>query len=108
SRLSISNPMAVMDIRIIKKSVLSRHGVGLFSIIRDEIYFLPKFFEYYRQLGVNDFLIYDDRSADGSTEFLVSQPDCTVLSGPYTYDSAFGVTPFGLPKKLFDHTKEVL
>jgi glycosyl transferase family 2 len=100
--------MAVMDIKIIKKSALSRNGIGLFSIIRDEIYFLPKFFEYYRQLGVNDFLIYDDRSADGSTEFLVSQSDCTVLSGPYAYDTAFGVTPFGLPKKLFDHTKEVL
>jgi hypothetical protein len=106
--LSISSQSHSMDIKIIRKRTISQNGIGLFAIIRDEMYFLPRFFEYYRQLGVNDFVIYDDRSTDGSTEFLVSQPDCTVLSGPYTYDTAFGVTPFGLPKKLFDHTKEVL
>jgi hypothetical protein len=106
--LSNSSQSHSMDIKIIKKQPISQSGIGLFAIIRDEMYFLPRFFEYYRKLGVNDFVIYDDRSADGSTEFLVSQPDCTVLSGPYTYDTSFGVTPFGLPKKLFDHTKEVL
>jgi hypothetical protein len=83
-------------------------GVGLFSIIRDEIYFLPKFLTHYRNLGVTEFLIYDDRSVDGSTDFLVAQPDCTVVTGPYTFSSVFGTTPFGFPKRLDDHAKEVL
>jgi hypothetical protein len=83
-------------------------GVGLFSIVRDEIYFLPKFLTHYRNLGVTEFLIYDDRSVDGSADFLVAQPDCTVVTGPYTFSSTFGTTPFGFPKRLDDHAKEVL
>jgi hypothetical protein len=57
----------------------------------------------YRQLGVEDFLIYDDRSVDGSTDFLLEQSDCTVVTGPYEFDSNFGVTPRGSPKRLRLH-----
>ena len=97
-----------MKIKILKKNLAHPRGIALFSIIRDEMYFLPRFFAHYRQLGVDDFLIYDDRSIDGSTDFLIAQSDCTVLTGSYKYDSNFGVTPFGLPKRLVDHAKEVL
>jgi Glycosyl transferase family 2 len=97
-----------MEIKILKKNRAHPRGIALFSIIRDEMYFLPRFFAHYRQLGVDDFLIYDDRSVDGSTDFLVEQSDCTVLTGPYKFDGNFGVNPLGRPKRLSDYTKEAL
>jgi hypothetical protein len=75
-------------------------------MVRDELYFLPRFFDHYRKLGVTEFVVYDDRSIDGTRDYLVSQPDCTVITGPYAFDSDFGVTPLGLPKKFFDYAKE--
>jgi len=60
-------------------------GIAVFSIIRNEIYFLPAFFDHYRKLGASRFLILDDGSSDGSREFLESQPDCIVLSAPYGF-----------------------
>ncbi len=97
-----------MDLTFLKKGPRNEQGIGLFSMVRDELYFLPRFFEHYRTLGVTDFVIYDDRSADGTTEYLVAQPDCTVVTGPYRFDTTFGVMPTGLPKKFFDYVKEVL
>ena len=97
-----------MDLTFLKKGPRNEQGIGLFSMVRDELYFLPRFFEHYRTLGVTDFAIYDDRSADGTTEYLVAQPDCTVVTGPYRFDTTFGVMPTGLPKKFFDYVKEVL
>jgi hypothetical protein len=96
-----------MELTFLRRSQTTG-GIGLFAIIRDELYFLPRFLAHYRKLGVTEFLIYDDRSVDGSTELLVAQPDCTVVTGPYNFSTAFGTTPFGLPKRLDDHAKEVL
>ena len=97
-----------MDLTFLKKGPRNEQGIGLFSMVRDELYFLPRFFQHYRALGVTDFVIYDDRSADGTTEYLVAQPDCTVVTGPYRFDTTFGVMPTGLPKKFFDYVKEIL
>jgi Glycosyl transferase family 2 len=97
-----------MEIKILKKNLAHPKGIALFSIIRDEMYFLPRFFAHYRQLGVDDFLIYDDRSVDGSTDFLVEQPDCTVLTGPYKFDNNFGINWLGRAKSLIEYSKEVL
>jgi hypothetical protein len=96
-----------MDLTFLRRSRPSA-GIGLFAIIRDELYFLPRFLAHYRNLGVTEFVIYDDRSVDGSTEFLVAQPDCTVVTGPYTFNTTFGTTPFGFPKRLDDYAKEAL
>lgn len=60
-------------------------GVSLFSIIRNEIYFLPAFFDHYRKLGVSRFLVLDDGSTDGSRAFLEAQPDCVLLSAPFGF-----------------------
>lgn len=57
----------------------------LFSIFRDEMYFCAAFFDHYRSIGVEQFLIVDDRSTDGTSEFLRSQPDCVVLKSTYAF-----------------------
>jgi hypothetical protein len=60
--------------------------VNLYAIVRDEMFFLDAFLDHYRQLGVDQFLILDDSSSDGTREFLSAQPDCLVLSS----DLGFG------------------
>lgn len=60
--------------------------IKIYSIMRNERFFLEAFFDHYRALGVEQFLILDDGSADGSVEFLRAQQDCVLLSS----DLAFG------------------
>ena len=55
------------------------------SVIHNEKKRLPFFLEYYRNLGVNHFLFVDHESADGTAEYLASQPDCSswLMRGSY-------------------------
>ncbi len=43
--------------------------------LRDERVRLPWFLHYYRAMGVRHFLMVDNASTDGSTEYLRNQPD---------------------------------
>ena len=61
--------------------------VTVYSIMRNERFFLDAFFNHYRALGVGQFLILDDGSEDGSVEFFKAQPDCVLLSSPLKYGS---------------------
>ena len=63
-----------------------------FLCIRNESVRLPAVLEYYRQAGVDWFFVIDNDSTDGSTEFLLSQPDCSVFSTRSSFaDSNFGM-----------------
>lgn len=57
----------------------------LYSVIKNEIFFLPAFLKHYRGLGVNQFLFLDDNSDDGSLEFLLAQEDCIILKADYHF-----------------------
>jgi hypothetical protein len=57
----------------------------LFAVFRDEMFFCPAFFEHYRRLGVEQFLIIDDQSVDGTRDFLSAQPDCVLLACDYRF-----------------------
>lgn len=57
----------------------SRPGdVLLFACLRNERIRLPYFLDYYRRLGVGHFLIVDNGSDDGSTEYLVGHDDVSL------------------------------
>ena len=63
-----------------------------FSTLRNEMVRLPYFLSYYRDLGVNHFLIVDNGSEDGSSAYLAKQPDVSVWNTNASYKSAhFGV-----------------
>jgi Glycosyl transferase family 2 len=53
--------------------------VLLFLVARNEIAKLPYFLFYYRNLGIGRFFVVDDKSDDGSREFLLHQRDCHVF-----------------------------
>jgi hypothetical protein len=64
----------------------------LFSTLRNERVRLPYFLDYYRNLGVNHFLIVDNDSQDGSREYLESQGDVSLWHSAHSYKRArFGV-----------------
>jgi len=54
--------------------------INLCAVMRDEMFLLPAFFDHYRNIGVQQFIILDDGSVDGTHEFLRSQPDCVLLA----------------------------
>jgi len=63
-----------------------------FSTLRNEVVRLPFFLNYYREMGINQFLIVDNGSTDGSLDYLASQPDVSVWSTTASYKRArFGV-----------------
>jgi len=66
--------------------------VLLFSTLRDEYVRLPYFLQYYRDLGIAHFLIVDNDSSDGGTEYLARQPDVSLWTTRASYKRArFGV-----------------
>jgi hypothetical protein len=56
-----------------------------FAIVKNEMYFVRSFLDHHRQLGVDQFIILDDRSTDGTRELLVAQPDCLVIESPFAF-----------------------
>ena len=74
------------DLRILAGSDVDPSGFTLLAILRNEMYFLPAFLSHYRKLGVQRFVFLDDRSDDGSFEFLVQQSDTVVVGS----DRRFG------------------
>src|SRR5579862_5245369 len=89
-----------LTLRIVKAVPATPAGPAVFAIVRDEDYFLPFFFEHYRRLGVELFVIYDDRSGPASVEFLMTQPDCAVLRSDHAFGDTFGKDVFGAERRL--------
>ena len=64
----------------------------LFSTLRNELVRLPYFLRYYRELGINHFLIVDNGSDDGSDALLAAQADVSLWRTTAGYKaSRFGV-----------------
>lgn len=62
--------------------------IVLVSNCRNELQRLPYFLEYYRRLGVDRFLIIDNNSDDGTTEYLKAQPDVEYFFTDASYRGA--------------------
>ena len=56
-----------------------REPILLFTCLRNEKVRLPYFLQYYRDLGVDHFLIVDNDSDDGSREYLAAPARCVAL-----------------------------
>jgi len=63
-----------------------------FTTLRNERPRLPYFLNYYRRLGVGQFLMVDNGSTDGSAEWLAEQPDVSLWTTTASYRrSRYGV-----------------
>lgn len=75
-----------------RTSNIRRSDLLCFSTLRNEHVRLPYFLDYYREKGINHFLIVDNDSDDGSREYLAEQPDVSLwYSGKSYKRSRFGV-----------------
>lgn len=75
-----------------RTSAIRRDDILVFSTVRNERLRLPYFLRYYRDLGVEHFLIVDNGSDDGTGEFLASQLDVSLWETSHSYKRArFGV-----------------
>lgn len=64
----------------------------LFATLRNERLRLPFFLRYYRDLGINHFIVVDNDSNDGSREYLAAQPDVSLWHTTASYKrSRFGM-----------------
>jgi tetratricopeptide (TPR) repeat protein len=75
--------------RMDENSLPPGDALALYTCIRDERDRLPWFFDYYRRLGVEHFVVIDNGSTDSSTEYLLSQSGTTVFRTDDSYHGAF-------------------
>lgn len=73
--------------------LLGRHAMTLCCIARNESFFLGAFLEHYRALGVDRFIVLDDRSTDGSFERLAAEPDVMLVSSDLRYGEDIDYLP---------------
>jgi hypothetical protein len=86
-----------VQLKILRKPQRPPGAFSLFAIIKNECYLLPHFFEHYRKLGVETFVMYDDDSNDGSREFLLAQSDCFLVTSDIPFGTEVGKTEQGIP-----------
>lgn len=79
---AVGSPMD--EFRFLRREPLSL-GPTLFAMVRNETYLLPHFLAHYRQLGVENFVFYDDHSSDGSVELLMQQPSCSIITSDRSF-----------------------
>ncbi|MFM2390247.1 MAG: hypothetical protein RLZZ437_1802 [Pseudomonadota bacterium] len=71
---------------------LGADTIYVLSTLRNERIRLPYFLRYYRNLGVDHFLMVDNDSTDGSREYLAQQPDVSLWTTKGSYKrSHYGV-----------------
>ena len=75
-----------------RTSDISPNDIIVFSTFRNEDVRLPYFLKYYRDMGVNHFVMVDNDSDDGGREYLAEQPDVSLWTTKGSYKrSRFGV-----------------
>ena len=66
-------------------------GVACVGVMKNERPRIEDFLNHYRMLDVSGFVLIDNGSTDGTLEYALEQPDCTVFSTTNSYsESGFG------------------
>lgn len=80
------------EMKIATTENLGRKQLILITVLKDEIHRIRAFLRHYRRLGVEVFYMVDNDSSDGTTEYLLQQPDVRLF---HTQES-FAQSGFGL------------
>jgi len=83
------------NLRPIGRDLRSSKGFTMCVVVRDEMYLISDFLNHYRALGVERFIVLDDRSEDGTREFLLAEPDVMVVESPLRFND-----PVPVPKEV--------
>ncbi|MGY6703416.1 glycosyltransferase family 2 protein [Roseinatronobacter sp.] len=78
--------------RVNRTAAIRSGDILAFTTLRNELVRLPYFLDYYRAQGVGHFLMVDNASDDGTTEYLEGQKDVSLwVTGASYKASCFGV-----------------
>ncbi len=66
-------------IEIITSAPKGIRGVSCVTICHNEMPIIKQFVDHYRSIGVSQFFVVDDKSIDGTREYLREQPDVTLF-----------------------------
>lgn len=69
------------------ENMLDGSSVILVCSTKNDLTYLRRLLPYYRDMGIKNFVFVDNGSTDGSVDFLKTQPDTTVFSSKYSFDS---------------------
>jgi hypothetical protein len=87
-----------------RTDALSSDAIIAFTTLRNERVRLPYFLDYYRSLGVDQFLMVDNGSTDGSREYLLEQDDVSLWHTEASYRrSRFGADWLGWLQMRYGH-----
>jgi len=76
----------------------------VFTTFRNESIRLPYFFKYYRDLGVDHFIMVDNASTDGGGHYAAEQPDVSIWSTDASYKEArYGVDWLNHLQRKYGH-----
>jgi len=75
--------------RLDENPVFPVKDTALYTVIQNERFRLKWFLDYYRGIGVENFVFVDNGSVDGSVEYLLSQSDVILYSTKDNYYEAF-------------------
>lgn len=78
--------------RTVRHEAIASAWSILVCCARNEMARFPAFLEHYRRLGVAHFLVLDNQSTDGLSEYLSQQPDCSV----WLADGSYKASNFGM------------
>lgn len=93
------------DLEIVSRDLTNSPGFTLSALVHNEMHFLPAFLTHYRTLGVQRFILIDDRSTDGTAAYLNEQPDVMVLKSRRKYGDkieAEDAQALGLPHRRLE------
>lgn len=83
-KIRMTWPAGEVDLTVLKPRGLTP-GPALFTMMRNEAYLCPYFFDHYRRLGIENFVVYEDHSTDATLDYLCAQPDTLVLTSGIKY-----------------------
>jgi len=89
---------APAPLRVLHNPMLGRYGATLCCIVHNEMFFLEAFLRHYRGLGVDRFIVLDDRSTDESRAYLAGQPDVMIVGSDIRYFEQVSYAPEMLAK----------
>jgi len=76
-------------VQVDKNRIADTHAsMMLVATVRNELSRLPYWLSYYRDLGIGQFFFVDDHSTDGTTDYLLAQPDSHVFQPRNSYSES--------------------
>jgi hypothetical protein len=88
----ISQTATQLRARKVDVDAISASWSVLVCCARNEMPRMPAFLAHYRRLGVEHFMVLDNQSDDGLSDYLVAQPDCSV----WVADGSYKASNFGM------------